>query len=72
MKDTIGLIHPSSEWHKDSKTLRGQEIEVLNITESNVSPGWYCGRVRLVNPPKVFKCIANNMHMNRFRPRRVK
>jgi len=76
MKDTIGLIHPASCWHSDSAELRGMEIEVVNITDSLYIngvrvKGWYNASVRIVNPPASWKCVADRLHLNGFRPRRV-
>ena len=70
-KDVIGLIHPKSNWHEDSKELLGEEIEILEIQPAPCFPGWYAGSVRLINLPKGFECIASNMSMRCFRPRRV-
>ena len=70
-KDVIGLIHPDSNWHEDSKELLGAEIEIKEILPALSFPGWYAGSVRLINPPDSFMSVANNMSMRCFRPRSV-
>jgi len=78
MKDTIGLIHPSSVWHKDSAELRGQEIVILDLQPCITIKGyevkglWYFAEVKLVNPPEGWECIAKRMAIYGFRPRGVK
>jgi len=79
MKYTIGLLHPSSVWHRDSDELRGMEIEVVLIREATYLKGtdvegqhWYTGVVKLINPPSDWNCVANSLSLDGFRPRRVK
>ena len=77
MKDTIGLLHPSSSWFND-QDLRGREIEVLEIRKITPcgkieSKNWFSGLVKLVNPDdNRYDCIDNKLNIFGFRPRRIK
>jgi len=66
MRDTIGLIHPDSIWHEDSKRFRGSICVFSNLCENTYRPGWYSADVAT----NASSC--DSIYIDAFRPRRMK